>query len=496
LSTPEIVSQTEPEAQAAQEFTDITFDQLTDAMRAACARAGWPALMPVQARVIPYLLAGRDVMAQARTGSGKTGAFLLPLLERLNPARAAAQVLILVPTRELALQVTHDAEVLSAGTGLRTVTLYGGVGYGPQIDALEGGAQIVIGTPGRVLDHLLRRTFTLNELQVLIFDEADRMLSMGFYPDMKRVQRLLPDRDIATWMFSATFPPHVMLVASEFLRKPEFISLSRDHVHVTTTEHACYVIPGVQKDRVLVRVIELENPASAIIFCNTKDRVHYVATVLQRFGYDADELSADLSQAERERVLTSVRQGRLRFLVATDIAARGLDIPELSHVIQYEPPEDLEAYIHRAGRTGRAGAAGVALSLVGVVEKRDLDRIAKRYSIEIVERPLPSDEDVQAVVAERLTALLESRLRERDNLQAERSRRFEPLMRSLVESETGQALLTMLLDEEYQRLLHAPFPHPEGEPTPRRPEGRRNDGERRGNGGGNSGGNRRRGRRR
>jgi len=462
LSTPEIVSQTEPEAESAQEFLDITFDQLTDAMRAACGRAGWPALMPVQARVIPYLLAGRDVMAQARTGSGKTGAFLLPLLERLNPARAAAQVLILVPTRELALQVTHDAEVLSAGTGLRTVTLYGGVGYGPQIDALEGGAQIVVGTPGRVLDHLLRRTFTLNELQVLIFDEADRMLSMGFYPDMKRVQRLLPDRDIATWMFSATFPPHVMLVASEFLRQPEFISLSRDHVHVTTTEHACYVIPGVQKDRVLVRVIELENPASAIIFCNTKTRVHYVAVVLQRFGYDADELSADLSQTDRERVLERVRHGTLRFLVATDVAARGLDIPELSHVIQYEPPEDPEGYIHRAGRTGRAGAAGIAISLVSPVEKFDLDRIAKRYGIAFQERPLPTDADVEAVVTERLTAQLEARLRERDRLQAERSRRFVALARSLAESEDELDVIALLLDDYYQQLLHAPVAQPAG----------------------------------
>ncbi len=459
-------------------------------MRAACTGAGWSDLMPVQARVIPYLLAGRDVMAQARTGSGKTGAFLLPLIERLNPARAAAQVLILVPTRELAIQVSHDAEVICSGSGLRSVTLYGGVGYGPQVDALQNGAQIVIGTPGRVLDHLLRRTFTLQDLKVLIFDEADRMLSMGFYPDMKRVQRLLPERAIATWMFSATFPPHVVLVANEFLHKPEFISLSRDHVHVTTTEHVSYIIPGVQKDRVLVRVIEIENPASAIIFCNTKDRVHYVATVLQRFGYDADELSADLSQADRERVLTRVRQGRLRFLVATDIAARGLDIPALSHVIQYEPPEDLEAYIHRAGRTGRAGAAGVAVSLVGIVEKRDLDRIAKRYGIDIEERVLPTDEDVQAVVAERLTALLEQRLRDRDNLQAERSRRFEPLMRTLADSETGQALLTMLLDEEYQRLLHAPMPLPEGEaPAPRReraPNGGpgRGGGDRRRDGGG------------
>ncbi len=449
-----------PTAKSPNPLPAVTLDQLPERLRDAAARGGWTTLMPVQARAIPYLLAGRDMMIQARTGSGKTGAFLLPMLERLDPKRSHCQALVLVPTRELARQVWQEAERLCGGVGLRTVAVYGGVGYGEQMDALRQGAHIVVGTPGRVLDHLLKRTFSLDHLAMLVFDEADRMLSIGFYPDMKQVQRYLPARALHISMFSATFPVYVMRTAHEFIRDPEFLSLSRDHVHVTDTEHVFYIVPGMDKDRSLVRLIEIENPASALIFCNTKARVHYVSVVLQRFGYDADELSADLSQADRERVLERVRRGTLRFLVATDVAARGLDIPDLSHVIQYEPPEDLEGYIHRAGRTGRAGAAGVAISLVTAVEKLDLDRIAQRYSIDLQERPLPTDADVEAIVTERLTALLEARLRERDKLQTERSQRFVPLARSLAENEDESAVMAMLLDDYYQQILHAPLPQP------------------------------------
>mgnify|MGYP001289319932 CR=1 FL=1 len=449
---------THPEA--AEQLPDVLLDDLPSHLRDAVARAGWPALMPVQARAIPALLAGQDIMAQARTGSGKTGAFLLPMLERLDARRNTTQALILVPTRELARQVWREAELLCTAGGLRTVAVYGGVGYGAQIDALKQGAQIVVGTPGRVLDHLLRRTLSLDNLRMLVFDEADRMLSMGFYPDMVRVQRYLPERRVHTSMFSATFPSYVMRLAQEFLREPQFLSLSSDHVHVTDTEHIFYTVPGMDKDRALVRLIEVENPTSAIIFCNTKVKVHYVTAVLQRFGYDADELSADLGQKEREQVLERVRLGTLRFLVATDVAARGLDIPELSHVIQYEPPDDVESYIHRAGRTGRAGATGTAVTLVSAGELMAFNRIGKHYEIEMVERPLPSDADVEAVVAERLTALLEARLRDRDKLQAERSRRFAPLARALAEGEDELPLITMLLDDTYQQMLHAPVTPP------------------------------------
>ncbi|MDX9856913.1 MAG: DEAD/DEAH box helicase [candidate division Zixibacteria bacterium] len=446
---------------------EVSLADLPGRLREAAARAGWKELMPVQARAIPYLLRRRDLMCQSRTGSGKTGAFVLPILERIDIASIATQALVLVPTRELALQVATDAKTLAGDSGVRIASVYGGVGYGPQLKSFQEGAQIVVGTPGRILDHLIRRTLSLNGLKMLVFDEADRMLSMGFYPDMKRIQEFLPERaSLNGYMFSATFPTQVLRLAGQFLNKPELLSLSRDHVHVAETEHAYYVAPAMEKDRCLVRIIEMINPASAIIFCNTKAQVHYVGTVLQRFGYDADELSADLKQRSREKLLERLRKGQLRFLVATDLAARGIDIHELSHVIQYEPPEDPEAYIHRAGRTGRAGATGEAITLVSGQEQSELMRIGRRFSIDLQQRPMPTDDDVARVVSERLTALLESRLRDRDKLQTERMQRFLPLTRFLHESDEGQNLLAMMLDDFYQRSLHAPPSPPEEPPSP------------------------------
>ncbi|TAK13532.1 MAG: DEAD/DEAH box helicase [Anaerolineae bacterium] len=429
---------------------------LPASMQAAAARAGWTTLTPVQTYGIPYLRARRDMMIQARTGSGKTGAFVLSIVERIDTSKPVTQALVLAPTRELANQVTEEAHLLAGDSGLRAVPVYGGVGYGPQVRGFKEGAHLVVGTPGRILDHLLKRNLNLDDLQVLVFDEADRMLSMGFYPDMQRLQGYLPDTDYTAAMFSATFPPHVQSLARQFLDEAGFLSLSRDHVHVTDTQHVLYTVPGMQKDRILVKIIELENPAQAIIFCNTKDRVHYVARVLQRFGYNADELSSDLSQSKREQVLARVREGKLRFLVATDVASRGLDIPELSHVFQYELPEEHELYIHRAGRTGRAGASGVAITLAATDDMRYLKRVQGVYKIEFEERDMPTDEDVQSTVSQRLAAILEQRLRDRDRLQVERMKRFEPLLDELLANEEGRALLTMLLDDTYHNAQHQP----------------------------------------
>ena len=435
---------------------EVTIETLPERSRAACARAGWTKLLPVQARAIPYLMTKRNMMVQSQTGSGKTGAFLLPILERIDMTKRACQALILVPTRELALQVSREAELLGHDLGMRTAVVYGGVKYGPQLDAFRDGAQLVVGTPGRILDHLLKETLSLEALQILIFDEADRMLSMGFYPDMKRVQQFLPSRSISGYMFSATFPGYVMRLAGDFLRNPEFLSLSRDHVHVTGMDHIYYVVPGMQRERSLIRIIEVENPVTSIIFCNTKSTVHFVTVVLKRFGYDADELSSDLAQGARERVMGRVRKGALRFLVATDVAARGIDIPDLSHVIQYEPPEDPELYIHRAGRTGRVGASGIAISIVAGMEQYKLREISRSFNIDLQEKKLPTDEDVEAIVSQRVIASLEAELRSRDSLQLERMQRFIPLGRSLTEAEEESPLIAMLLDDYYQRTLQLP----------------------------------------
>ena len=443
---------TEPE----DVIPEISVEALAPAMQEACGRAGWKTLTPVQAKSIPYMLAGRDMMVQSRTGSGKTGAYLLPIIQKINTRENNVQALILVPTRELALQVSIEAQLLTQDEKIRTAVVYGGVGYNAQLEAFRSGAQIVVGTPGRILDHLLKNTLSLDHLKILIFDEADRMLSMGFYPDMVRIHKYIPSSKILSSMFSATFPPQVIRLADQFLHQSELLSLSGNQVHIAEIEHLYYVVPGMRKERSLVRIIEIENPSSAIIFCNTKDNVHYLSVVLKRFGYDADELSSDLSQSMREKVMGRIKRGALRFLVATDVAARGIDIPELSHVIQYEPPEDPEAYIHRAGRTGRMGSSGVAISLVADMEKFKLQSIARYYNIYMEERPLPGDEEMERVVAERITALLEAKLRARDNLQIERMQRFLPLARSLAQSEDELALITMLLDDYYQQSLHAP----------------------------------------
>lgn len=437
-----------------EELPQISLAQLPKALQDACARAGWTTLMPVQAKALPYMLDGVDIMVQSQTGSGKTGAYLLPLLSRLDWEKPTVQALILVPTRELAVQVEHEAETLFATTHLKAVAVYGGVGYGKQIEALKQGVNVVVGTPGRVLDHLLRRTLVLNHLREMVFDEADRMLSIGFYPDMKEIQRYLPATAPHATLFSATYPPHVLRLAGEFLRDPQLLSLSTKQVHVAEVQHLYYVCKRMDKDRSLLRILEVENPASAMIFCNTKLDVHFVTAVLQGFGLNADELSADLTQRRREDVLNRLRRGEIRFLVATDIAARGIDIPDLSHVILYTPPEDRESYIHRAGRTGRAGAGGVVISLVDVMEKMELERIARFYRINLIERPVPDATETAQVAGVRVMAMLEARNRQLTGLEQERLARFEPLVRQLVDNQEQISLLAMLVDDCYQKNLN------------------------------------------
>jgi ATP-dependent RNA helicase DeaD len=448
---------------------EATANTLPQALRDGVRAMGWPSLMPVQATAVPYLLDGRDLVVQSRTGSGKTGAFLLPMLERLAPEERSAQALVLCPTRELAKQIHGEFDRMNSGrpgaARLEAVAVYGGTAYGPQIDAFKRGAQLVIGTPGRILDHLQRGALKLERLRLLVLDEADEMLSMGFYPDMRKLQRYLP-RERQGAMFSATMPYAVQRVGREFLDEPSFLSLSGGTIHVDIMSHRAYAVEPMEKDRALVKLIEMENPASAIVFANTRREVDYLAQFLSNYGYDAAPISSDFSQKERENVMGRLRHGDLRFLIATDVAARGIDVSDLSHVFQYDVPQDPEYYIHRAGRTARAGKTGVAITLFAPGEKAALQTIVKRYDIDMEWREVPTDEEVGVRVGERMTYLLEDRLRDRTGLERERLRRFVPVVQGLV-AEGEPELLAMLLDEVYQRSLHrspvAPLPEPEEE---------------------------------
>lgn len=442
-----------------------TVDDLPETVRTSAAKMGWTKLMPVQASASPYLMAGRDMIVQSRTGSGKTGAFLIPLLLHVNPDAHYPQGLVLVPTRELALQVYGEFEQLAANLGLKGVLVYGGVGYGKQLDALKGGAQVVIGTPGRVLDHIGRRSLNPGKISTLVFDEADEMLSMGFYPDMKELRRYLP-RERRTWMFSATMPYKVQMLAEEFMRSPEFLSLSVGQESVDTMEHRWYNAPTMEKDQIVIRLIEMERPDSAIIFCNMKSDVEYVANVLKGRGYSAEMLSGDLSQNDRERVMRGIRENRIRFLVATDVAARGIDISDLSHVILYDIPKDQELYLHRAGRTARAGNTGMVLSLVGDMgEKTMLKKIGRKYGIEFVEMPTPTDEQVVERIGERLLVCLEDRWRNLTPGEQSSTGRLERVAALLGESENGRQLMGMLLADLYRETFNAPQSGPDGKRT-------------------------------
>ncbi len=428
-----------------------TIETLPETIRRAVISAGWNSLMPVQELSIPYLVAGRDMIVQSRTGSGKTGAFLLPLFERLDPHSATTQALLLCPTRELARQIHEEFEAMQRAFvddeyRLESALVYGGVKYKTQNTSLKGGAQVVIGTPGRILDHLERRTFTLDDLKVLVLDEADEMLSMGFYPAMKQLRRYLP-ASRNSYMFSATMPPKVRSLAQDFLRDPGFLSLSSGQIGVDSIEHRYYVANPMEKDRVLVRIIEMENPDSAIIFANTKRDVEYLAKFLRNFGYDASEISGDLDQRAREKVMDRIRKGELRYLVATDVAARGIDISDLSHVFMYDVPQDPEYYIHRSGRTARAGKTGTAIVVTTATEKNSLLRITKKYGVDSQQHEVPSPEDVEVRVAERMTIVLEERMREKSDDTREHLGYFVPLVERLAAEKP--TLLSILVDDVY-----------------------------------------------
>ena len=432
---------------------EVGLEELPDRIQQAAHAIGWTELMEVQRRAIPLILEDRDLMVQARTGTGKTGAFLLPLFELLDHTKQQTQALILTPTRELARQIHGEFEQMKLATTetheLEAALVYGGVSYGPQIRALKKGVQVIAGTPGRVLDHLKRGNFSTDGLTHFILDEADEMLSMGFLPDIEEIKGHLPSH-LRTYLFSATMPPKVRSLGLEFMDNPGFLSLSVGQMSVEAIEHRYYLVNQMDKDRALVRLIEMEEPDSALIFTNTKRSVSYLRTFLHNYGYEVDEISGDLSQKAREKAMGRIRRGELRFLVATDVAARGIDISELSHVFIYDVPQDPEYYVHRTGRTARAGRQGAALALATHEDEYQLKRIGARYGIDIKKAELPSVEEVGRHIAGRLEETLRQQKRAMSNLEQERLEFLVPAVKELAEHDPE--LLAMFLEDAYDQL--------------------------------------------
>jgi ATP-dependent RNA helicase DeaD len=422
---------------------DPTFDvlPLTPEVRSAVDDMGYVHPTPVQRAVFESAARGKDLVAQARTGTGKTAAFGLPLVDRLVRRKIkAVQALVLCPTRELALQVTRELSALGKNTGLQVLPIYGGAPMPRQIEGLKEGAQIIVGTPGRVLDHLRRKTLDPARARVFILDECDEMLSMGFLPQILEIWNQLP-KDLQVLLFSATVPRPVLRIADSRLREPEFITLSGDQVGALEIEHYVYLSQG-DKIQELLRILKAEAPESAIIFCNTRDDTQRVANELKRSGYNADWLNADLSQKEREAVMAATREGRLPFLVCTDVAARGIDISHLTHVINFDFPEATEQYVHRTGRTGRAGRMGTAISLVSPASIGNLYYLRLEYKIHPIERQLPSDRELRTRAETDTVRDLATRFPN-----ARDSERL--LVRRLLTHDRGEAIIAGLL-REYQ----------------------------------------------
>lgn len=372
---------------------------------------GFESPTPIQAEALPPLLAGRDVIGRARTGAGKTAAFGLPLLQNVRDGGRTVRALVLAPTRELAVQVSQALETFASELPVEIATVYGGAGYGPQLRALRKGVPVVVGTPGRIIDHMDRGTLDLSELDLLVLDEADEMLRMGFFEDVERVFSEAPD-ECQVALFSATMPPRIKAIAERRLRDPLEIQVEAQAMTTKHIAQRALLVPDRNKLEALSRVLAAEEIEAVLIFARTRVGCAEVADHLAHRGHSVDALHGDLNQAARERVLARFRAGRLKIVVATDVAARGIDVERISHVINLDLTPDPETYVHRIGRTGRAGRDGVAISFVTPKEAGKLRFFEKKLKTEIERVEVPSDAELGRRDRDRLVADLREHLAE------------------------------------------------------------------------------------
>ena len=373
-------------------FEDL---QVDERILRAVEDMGFEEASPIQAQAIPVIMEGRDVVGQAQTGTGKTAAYSIPVLEKINPDLKKLQAVILCPTRELAVQVAEEIRRLAKYmSDIRVLPVYCGEDIVKQIKSLKSGVQIVVGTPGRVMDHMRRKTVRFDNVSMVVLDEADEMLDMGFREDMETILTDTPPTR-QTVMFSATMPKAIMEIAKNFQKNAEIIKVVRKELTVKNIEQYYYEVRPKNKNELLCRLIDIYNPRLSVVFCNTKRQVDELISELKGRGYFADGIHGDMKQAQRDRVMADFRSGKTEILIATDVAARGIDVDDVDVVFNYDLPQDEEYYVHRIGRTGRAGREGVALSFVSGKEAYKLKDIERYCKTKIKAKPVPSMDDVK-----------------------------------------------------------------------------------------------------
>lgn len=382
----------------------MTFEEMcldTRIMR-AIAEMGFEQPSPIQAQSIPIAVEGKDMIGQARTGTGKTASFGIPMLQRINPKDKNLQAIVLCPTRELAIQSANEIRKLAKFLhGIKVLPIYGGQEISKQIRSLKSGVQIVIGTPGRVMDHLRRHTLKPQTVDIVVLDEADEMLNMGFREDIETILGQLPE-ERQTMLFSATMPKPILEIAKRYLHEPEIVKVIQKELTVPKIEQYYYEVNPRKKNEVLSRLLDMYDPSLSLVFCNTKRKVDELVADLKGRGYFAEGLHGDMKQSQRDRVMNGFRNGRTDILVATDVAARGIDVDDVEAVFNYDVPQDDEYYVHRIGRTGRAGREGRAFTLVVGKEIYKLKDIQRYCKTKIRRQPIPSVNDVAAIKVEKL----------------------------------------------------------------------------------------------
>ena len=414
---------------------------------------GFEAASPIQGQAIPLELQGLDIIGQAQTGTGKTAAFGIPLLQKIDPKNKKPQAIILCPTRELAIQVSEEIRRLAKYMhGVKVLPIYGGQEIGRQIRSLKDGVQVIIGTPGRVMDHMRRKTVKMDQIHPVVLDEADEMLNMGFLEDMETILSALPE-ERQTLMFSATMPQAIQRIAANFQKDPQIVKVVKKELTVPKVTQYYYEVKPKNKLEVMCRLLDLYDPKLSVVFCNTKKQVDELVQGLQGRGYFAEGLHGDLKQEQRDRVMRAFRTGRTDILVATDVAARGIDVDDVEAVFNYDVPQDDEYYVHRIGRTGRAGREGKAFNLVVGKEVYKLREIQRYCKTRIIPQAIPSLDDVTSIKADKILDQVGEVLQDSDLSKVIDIVEKRVLEEDYTTLDLAAALLKMMMGEEGEELL-------------------------------------------